>query len=107
MNDGAGVRESFLVLSFSTTSYQNPNLFCMAPLFLGQEPEPITLLLPQEPPQLPDPSPMDHPRTLQGLASISNIHNFKNHSDQKGISIYFAHRKIFWKSDMTLFFEKS
>ena len=35
------------------------------PSFSGQRPEPITLLSPQGPLQLPDPSPMDHPRTLQ------------------------------------------
>ena len=55
-DDGAGVRVSFLVLPFSTTNYHNPNLFCRAPHFSDQRSEPITLLSPQGPRQLPDPS---------------------------------------------------
>ena len=83
-DDGAGVRVSFLVLPFSTTNYHNPNLFCRAPHFSGQGLEPITLLSPQGPPQLPDPSPMDHPRTLQGLAS----HRMAQHSYEETPSEY-------------------
>ena len=64
-DDGVGVRVSFLVLSFSATNYYNPNLFSKALPFSGQGPEPITLLSPQGLRQLPDPSPMDHPRILQ------------------------------------------
>ena len=81
---GAGVRVSFLVLSFSTTNYHNPNLFCRAPPFSGQGPETITLLSPQGPHQLPDPSPMDHPRTLQRWAS----HRMAQHSYEETPSEY-------------------
>ena len=41
------------------------------------------------------------------LTTIGNVHHFKNHSAQKGFSVYLSHRKIFWKSDMGLKFDKT